>query len=94
MTGTVLRVVIAISSNMKFKGTFIKSEAWRCHSNYSNKKYVDGKKDGEVLDCELDLYHLGDMLASQYQVIDCTQQTTCQEVSHTGDREPVTQVEK
>ncbi len=32
----------------------------------------------EVLDDELELYHLDDMIASQYQSIDWTQLATCQ----------------
>ncbi len=34
-------------------------------------------KDGEALEGLWDLYHLDDMLASQYQSIDWTQHTTC-----------------
>ncbi len=34
-------------------------------------------KNGEVLDGEWDLYHLDDMLVSQYQSIDWAPHTTC-----------------
>ncbi len=51
----------------------------------ANPWIANKEKNGEVLDGEWDLYYLHDMLASQYQSMDWTQHTTCQEVSQLGD---------